>query len=141
MRINRPKGQRKKTCSKCDSILDDSRIGKYRYCKRCHAEHMRKNRLRHSELLPEAKKKANCRSYTNVVLKRGNIVKEDCYNCGNDNTQVHHSDYDKPKEVRWVCRPCHLELHVDLELENKINAMPPSTYTSNPIKEPIKIRA
>ena len=130
MRKNRPRGGRKTTCSKCDNSLEESRAGKYRYCKGCHAEHMRLNRPKHSELKPEARQKANCRAHTKVYVERGNLVKESCCNCGHDHTEAHHSDYSNPKLVRWVCRPCHLELHGNAEMELRINSMPPSAYRS-----------
>lgn len=44
MRIRQPAGKPKKTCSKCNGPLDESRINKQRYCKKCHAEHMRNAR-------------------------------------------------------------------------------------------------
>lgn len=95
-------------CSKCEKV---PRAGQ-RYCNPCHAEYMRLNRPKHSELLPEPKKKANCRSYANTYEKRGCIVKKyACELCGGPNPEKHHEDYDKPLEVLWVCRKCHLEIH------------------------------
>lgn len=79
-------------------------------CLECHAAYMREHRLKHSELTPEAKKKANARSYANVYLRRGKIKKQTC-KCGDSNSQMHHEDYDKPLEVIWLCRECHLDLH------------------------------
>jgi hypothetical protein len=26
---------------------------------------------------------------------------------------MHHPDYDKPLEVVWVCRSCHLDIHAE----------------------------
>lgn len=44
MRLRRPKGQFKTTCSKCGNELEEQRKGKYRYCLKCHAESMKKSR-------------------------------------------------------------------------------------------------
>lgn len=34
-----------------------------------------------------------------------------CIICGNVNSEAHHEDYDKPKEVIWYCRKHHMEHH------------------------------
>lgn len=116
MRKIHKKGERKTTCSKCNNQIEDSRKGQ-RYCKSCHAANMRKNRPKHSELKPEARKKANTRAYSKEYLKRGFIVKQPCVVCGDENSQMHHDDYDKPLDVIWVCRKHHLELHKNLLIE------------------------
>lgn len=37
-----------------------------------------------------------------------------CSSCGNDcKPDAHHADYDKPLDVTWLCRPCHMKLHRD----------------------------
>jgi hypothetical protein len=41
-----------------------------------------------------------------------------CVKCGDENSQMHHEDYDKPLEVIWVCRPCHLKLHNEISMLN-----------------------
>lgn len=110
MRIRQPRGKRKSTCSKCGVKLDFSRIGKQAYCKGCHAANMRAKRPRHSELTTEQRKKANCRSYVNVYIRRGKITKQPCEKCGKK-AEMHHEDYDKPLEVVWLCREHHLEHH------------------------------
>ena len=68
-------------------------------------------RLRWARLTPEQKKKDNCRSYALVYMRRGKLIKTSCQKCGDQNSQMHHPDYDKPLEVEWLCRLCHLELH------------------------------
>jgi hypothetical protein len=102
---------RKKTCSKCDNLLTPNRVGKYAYCNPCHAEYMRLTRPKHSELNPEAKMKANARSYAHVYRDRGYIAKSNCIECGSPDSQMHHEDYSKPIDVTWLCRPCHLKIH------------------------------
>lgn len=79
-------------------------------CLACHREYMKANRPKHSELSPEARKKANCRAYANVYKRRGLLKQEPC-KCGSKKSQMHHEDYDKPLEVEWMCRKCHLEEH------------------------------
>jgi hypothetical protein len=103
--------ERKKTCSKCSNPLEDNRT-KQRYCLSCHNKYMRDNRKKHSELTDNQRLKANCRSYLNTYLKRGKISKQPC-KCGCETVEAHHDDYSKPLEVIWLCRKCHLELHVE----------------------------
>jgi hypothetical protein len=108
--------KRKTTCSKCNKPLEETRLNQ-RYCKACHAENMRLNRPKHSELTELQRKKANCRSYLNVYIKRGNIVKQPCCVCGDINAEAHHEDYDKPLEIIWYCRKHHLEHHKNKSFE------------------------
>ena len=100
------------TCSKCEAPLEPQRMNKQSYCLACQAEYMRQTRPHHRELNPEARKKANVRAYTKVYVRRGKIVKSDtCEICGQPHTEAHHEDYNRPLEVNWLCRKCHLELH------------------------------
>jgi len=70
---------------------------------------MRQNRPKHSELPDEARRRANCRAYTNVLVRRGKLVRTPCAFCGADEVQAHHEDYADPRAVVWVCRPCRRE--------------------------------
>lgn len=102
----------KTTCSKCESQLTPNRIAaKQKYCNPCHAENMRLNRPKHSELPELARKKANARSYANVYKRHGRIEEKPCIECGADKAEMHHEDYSKPTEVIFLCRPCHLNEH------------------------------
>jgi len=105
-------GVASRECSKCGGDLGE-RYGKQRYCKSCHALHMRNNRPKHRDLPDEARLKANVRRMTSYYVKRGLIKKTDCANCGNIRSEAHHTDYTKPLEVIWLCRPCHLKIHND----------------------------
>lgn len=98
-------------CAKCKEVLDLTRIFRQSYCKECHAEYQRNNRRKHNELTPQAKKKANARSYANRYIKYGIIKKQPCSECGCEDAEMHHEDYSKPLDVKWLCRPCHLQHH------------------------------
>jgi hypothetical protein len=81
-----------------------------RYCAGCHAAYMRDWRSR-NPLTPAQRLKDNARSTANVAQKRGRLIPAPCEICGSAETEKHHDDYDKPLDVRWLCRPHHLELH------------------------------
>lgn len=42
---------------------------------------------------------------------RGEISQQDCETCGNHKSQAHHDDYSRPLDIRWLCYPCHAEVH------------------------------
>lgn len=71
---------------------------------------MREWRLTHP-LTPAQRFKDNARSKAAYAVKMGRIKREPCETCGDPKSQMHHDDYDKPLEVRWLCTPCHREHH------------------------------
>ena len=101
----------KTNCSKCSNPLESNRVGKQRYCLSCHNEYMRRTRPKHSELSDEQRIKANARSYLNEYVRRGKVIKQPCSMCGDDIAEAHHPDYNKPLEIVWLCRRCHLIHH------------------------------
>jgi hypothetical protein len=52
------------------------------------------------------------RDYLNRLIRRGVVKRKDCEVCGSDkNVEAHHDDYEKPMDVRWLCRIHHDEHH------------------------------
>ena len=94
-------------CSKCGS---DHNRNNQRYCKSCHAEYMRLHRPKYKDLSREQKKKSNARAYANVYKNRGKLLEQPCKSCG-DAAEMHHENYNKPLEIKWLCRECHLKVH------------------------------
>ena len=37
-----------------------------------------------------------------------------CEICGEPRADRHHDDYDKPLDIRWLCRPHHIQHHADI---------------------------
>lgn len=42
------------------------------------------------------------------AVRNGNLKKQAC-NCGSVLVEAHHADYEKPLDVLWVCKPCHMK--------------------------------
>ena len=108
--FNKVKGITTRQCSGCGGDLGN-RYKSQRYCNECHAKYMRDNRPKHSELTVEQREKATARAYAREYLKRGKITKQPCEDCGNIESEIHHSDYSKPLLITWLCRSCHLKRH------------------------------
>lgn len=67
--------------------------------------------LRRYSKLPHVRKKRNARQLVYFAIKRGQLNRgrceiEGCQTFG----EAHHDDYDKPLEVRWLCK-AHHEAH------------------------------
>lgn len=47
------------------------------------------------------------------ALTKGDLVKQPCEVCGTTEGRIdgHHDRYDRPLEVRWLCRRHHVRLH------------------------------
>lgn len=47
-------------------------------------------------------------------MRKGILVPQPCEDCGStENVEMHHEDYDKVADVRWLCAPCHRLLPKD----------------------------
>jgi len=53
--------------------------------------------------------KAQCT--LNQAVKAGRIKKDKCRLCGEQDTEAHHHDYNKPLDVDWLCRKHHNLIH------------------------------
>lgn len=46
-----------------------------------------------------------------AAIRRGDVQRRPCEVCGAVKVDAHHDDYDKPLEVRWLCRIHHRNQH------------------------------
>lgn len=57
-------------------------------------------------------------------IRNGRLPRKSCEQCGKDNAQMHHEDYEKPLEVMWLCRTCHSRHH----MLKRYESLSPSTH-------------
>lgn len=57
------------------------------------------------------RQKSYTRSITSTEIKHKRIIRQPCIVCGEIKSEAHHSDYNKPFEITWLCRKHHIEWH------------------------------
>jgi hypothetical protein len=65
------------------------------------------------------------RGMVRAAVLNGLLIRGTCEVCGEENTEGHHDDYDRPLDVRWFCKAHHEALHK--------NGGPKPTASSNPL--------
>ena len=118
-----------KECSKCRVEKDIKEFNKKRaasdglssWCRSCkNSDAVKKKREKRSKMTDEERefylKKKRAHGKLDRAVKRGEIEKPDrCEKCGKKHEYKeihgHHHDYDKPLDVEWICRTCHLNEH------------------------------
>jgi hypothetical protein len=66
----------------------------------------------------EDSRRARCHNAVAKALKSGKLQPEPCTVCGSENAVAHHTSYDHPLDVVWVCQVHHKELHRRMNNEN-----------------------
>ena len=124
-----------KLCGHCGAtkpLADFRRNGKgwQSWCRNCHRDNDAKRaktpkRLRWSQKYERGLKrrvadkrrrqrtsvKVNARNHLYRALRAGHVYRRPCEMCGSTNSVAHHDDYEKPLDVRWLCRRCHEREH------------------------------
>ena len=90
-------------CTKCK--INPPSAGN-KWCKECRAAYVRKYREDETVTL-----KQMSRVMAKNALRSGRLIPQPCEKCGAAKVEMHHEDYLKPLEVRWLCLPCHRREH------------------------------
>ena len=72
-----------------------------------HREYMRKRYA--SDPLHRLKHKARVAAYK--AIRIGKVTRQPCESCGSESAQMHHDDYSRPLDIKWLCRRCHERQH------------------------------
>lgn len=78
-----------------------------------HREYRKKNKEKIKEY--RKIKTGNAVHTFGIAIARGKVHKQPCEICGVEPAEAHHDDYNKPLEVRWLCKNHHSEWHRDNE--------------------------
>jgi hypothetical protein len=92
-----------KPCSRCG----EPSVPGQRYCRSCRNAY---NRAWFKKNPPPYNEARYARAKAGVYLRRGKLERFPCEVCGAP-AQMHHDDYSRPLEVKWLCRAHHLERH------------------------------
>ncbi|MDI6754729.1 MAG: hypothetical protein QME78_10100 [Thermodesulfobacteriota bacterium] len=83
------------------------------YQKNYYLNNRKKIKVRKSSYYGLHKKEIRAVAMLNYAISTGKLMRPgNCSICGVSGIIIgHHDDYDKPLEVRWVCRSCHNYIH------------------------------
>ena len=117
---------RKIYCCNCGKVKETLKAG---YCNACEAENDRNRRVVRKQQDPNflqrerdkvnhkfktnlvAKVKKDIHILTNSATRLGVIKRQPCEICNEMKVDAHHDDYNKPLDVRWLCRKHHNQHH------------------------------
>lgn len=102
--LNKKLQKQRYICRLCHRI----RIKKYYHTPKGKLKFKEQSKRQHST--PEGKLKTAARSKIKYSLKCGYITKpKECSICNGTEPRIeaHHTDYNKPLDVQWLCSPCH----------------------------------
>lgn len=64
----------------------------------------------------DVKLKIKCRKIVFQAIKNKKIKRLPCIICGNTKSEAHHIDYNKPLQIKWLCKKHHWEQHIKINL-------------------------
>ena len=64
-------------------------------------------------------RRKKCHSKVKTEIKAGRLRRKPCIRCGNEKSEAHHEDYDKPLDILWLCRVCHKQRHKEIRMEQQ----------------------
>ena len=81
-----------------------------------HREECRRQKRRYHQSHPE---RQQCKDAVQWAKKTGILMVGSCADCGmppeDIAIQAHHTDYEKPLDVVWLCASCHQARHISIE--------------------------
>lgn len=106
---------------------EERRTKRHEYDHRYRARHREKvrqdgRRYRHKHYhkdIVRSRLLARVHAVVKKARKIGTLARKPCEDCGRTaDIQAHHDDYSKPLGIRWLCRSCHYQHHIELRRAN-----------------------
>ena len=107
-----------KVCAKNDSTIHRVKnLEKYRANDRERSKNPERRKLQ-TEITKAWRqqdiRRSKAHTAVGYAIKKGELIRQPCIRCGEQNSFAHHEDYDKPLDVMWLCPPCHKQRHKEL---------------------------
>lgn len=83
------------------------------YMKEYRAEHRKEHAISSAEQRMKHKDEYAARRMLNHAIRDGKVQRQACEECGAEVAEAHHDDYNRPLEVRWLCKACHVKWHMN----------------------------
>lgn len=64
-------------------------------------------------------RRQKCHGAVRRAIISGELVRKPCERCGEEKSVAHHENYDEPLNVTWLCQPCHMQRHKEINEESK----------------------
>lgn len=109
---NKPKRELPEpVCADCGQPRSAKKV----YCEPCRSKR-RKVRVKAKNRKEKENGHSKAHKFVGMAIECGILVPTACECCGSEKLiDAHHSSYDYPLAVTWLCRPCHMQLHRDFE--------------------------
>jgi endogenous inhibitor of DNA gyrase (YacG/DUF329 family) len=104
--------RRGRMCARCGTEIAATRSTKATTCSTKCRDALNERRQMHNK----------CRSLSHYAVKVGRLVKQPCEVCGNEQVEIHHTDYFDPLNVRWLCFVHHRNLMHGTSIEEGANS-------------------
>lgn len=80
------------------------------------------------------------RSAVSAAIRKGILKRLPCEVCGGIPAEGHHENYNRPLDVRWLCKVHHMRLHGERRRKkNRRLGLLKTPMTTHPIILPVKI--
>ncbi len=113
-------------CPKCDYEIDAAWTAIRRsrrllgLCAICGKESKGHYRCRNCRIKISQSPKTRARSIVTRAIKTGELIRRPCEVCGDPTVQAHHEDYEKPLDVRWLCKAHHVIVHLKKTMQDTV---------------------
>lgn len=98
-------------CPACGHLL--AGVGQRWYCIPCRTIYAQKL-IAISPFTGEENVNAWARMLAHKAKRLGILSAKPCEGCGSADAEMHHEDYFRPLDIKWLCRSCHMQTHGNL---------------------------